>query len=192
MIYILPLPNLLEHVSADVLVPAYSGESAGLDLYNAGPDIEIQPILTKGWADSLELLKQNNYLFDELPENVRKIVYKTLMPTGIKVQIPVGYVGLITERGSVVKTPLKVRAGVIDPGYKGEVFVNCINLCDRPFIIKAGEKTPFQLLVIKCDNQFSICDEDAYLQATTDSKRQGGQIGSSDIVVAQNIHTVNM
>jgi len=185
-VMVCPLPHLLALIDqgliqATDLVPAYGGESAGLDLYNAGPTLEVHPVLTKGWADSLQLAKDTeNSNFEQLPEDVRKLVYKTLMPTGIKVAIPHGYVGLILERGSVVKTPFKVRAGVIDSGYTGEVFVNMINISDRPAIIPAGSKSPFQLVVVPCKNTFHLCGEEVYRETTTTSQRQSGQIGSSD------------
>lgn len=178
-VMVCPLPHLLAIIEAGTikaidLVPAYGGESAGLDLYNAGPDLQISPVLAKGDGDFLI----GN--FESLPEDARKSHYRTLMPTGIKVAIPQGYVGLILERGSVVKSPFKVRAGVIDPGYTGEVFVNMINISDRPAVIPAGSKSPFQLVVVACKNQFQVCDETTYAVSTFKGQRQGGQIGSSD------------
>jgi hypothetical protein len=55
-----------------------------------------------------------------------------------------------------------------------------INISDRPAIIEAGSKSPFQLVVIPCKNQFNICNETDYTIATLKSKRESGQIGSSD------------
>lgn len=173
------LPHMLALISEKVinitdLVPAYGGESAGLDLYNAGQELRVDPV----YSGNLDYPTSNN--FDQLNDTQKKLRYKTLMPTGIKVAIPRGYVGLILERGSVVKTPFKVRAGVIDSGYTGEVFVNMINISDRPAVIPAGSKSPFQLVVVPCKNKFNICDEETYLAKTTQSSRQDGQIGSSD------------
>ena len=178
-VMVCPLPHLLalieeEHVKLEDLVPAYGGESAGLDLYNAGESIVVPPTLARGDGD---FIISN---FETLPEQLRKLHYRTLMPTGIKVAIPRGYVGLILERGSVVKSPFKVRAGVIDSGYTGEVFVNMINISDRPAVIDAGSKSPFQLVVVPCKNQFNICNETDYTLATFKAERQSGQIGSSD------------
>ena len=51
---------------------------------------------------------------------------KTLIySTGIALQIPVGYVGLIYPRSSIHKYPLALTnsVGVIDSGYRGEVTV---------------------------------------------------------------------
>ena len=137
-------------------IPAYNGESAGLDLFNAGDNVTILP---------QSVLPKNN---------------KTLIGTGLKMQVPKGYVALIQERGSITKTPLKVRAGVIDSGYTGEVFVNLVNVGSEEFILDSNIKLPVQVVVVKCDNQFSIVDEEEYLSITDASQRNHGKIGSSD------------
>lgn len=135
-------------------VPAYNGESAGLDLYNVSDEIVIKPTF-----DANE---------------------RVLIPTGIRVIIPQGYVGLVQERGSVTKSPLKVRAGVIDCGYTGEVFVNCINTSNDDWIINSNSKLPFQLVVVKCDNEFNIISKEKFVELTSKSKRKEGSVGSSD------------
>ena len=136
--------------------PAYGGESAGLDLYNAGERFTIMPI-------------------DALPKgNV------SLIKTGLKMSVPKGWVALVQERGSIVKTPLKVRAGVIDSGYTGEVFVNLINTGSEEYTIDQYQKLPVQIVVVKCDNEYSVVNEDEYLNLTQNSSRQKGQVGSSD------------
>jgi len=136
--------------------PAYNGESAGLDLYNAGDKVTILPQTV-------------------LPKN-----HKVLIGTGLKMQVPKGYVALVQERGSITKTPLKVRAGVIDSGYTGEVFVNLINTGSEEYRLDAYTKLPVQVVVVKCDNHFSIVDEEEYLNITESSQRKSGKIGSSD------------
>ena len=141
-------------------VPAYNGESAGLDLYNTGKNISVMP-------ESADLVGKKNYP-------------KLLIPTGLKVSIPKGYVGIIQERGSIVKTPLKVRAGIIDSGYTGEIFVNCINVAKHEFTIYKQSKLPFQLIVVKCDNEFEVVSEEEYLNLSRDSSRKEGKVGSSD------------
>ena len=137
-------------------IPAYNGESAGLDLYNCGGTIPVMPAS----SDS--------------------VVQKELIPTGIRINVPRGYVALIQERGSITKTPLKVRAGVIDSGYTGEVFVNCVNTGCLEYTIHEGIKLPFQIVVVKCDNDFKVVSEEEYLELTSSAQRQAGQVGSSD------------
>ena len=156
------LKNVLNANNIDVkdYIPAYDGESAGLDLYNTGENIYVMSAGAQYISRSPDL--------------------KILIPTGIRVSIPKGYVGLIQERGSITKTPLKVRAGVIDSGYTGEVFVNCINVTKNEFNISKGCKLPFQLVVVKCDNQFEVVSEEEYLSLSRDSSRKEGKVGSSD------------
>jgi len=161
------LKSVLESKNIDVkdYTPAYNGESAGLDLYNCGKTINVVP---------------GSYRNATLISHYEKHKFKTLIPTGIKIDVPVGYVALIQERGSITKTSLKVRAGVIDAGYTGEVFVNCVNIGNEDYVVKEGSKLPFQIVVIKCDNQFNIVSEEEYLSLTVDAKRQDGSVGSSD------------
>ena len=152
------LENILqkEGVSASEYVPAYGGESAGLDLYNTGGNIYIQP--SSKSADS----------------------NRVLVPTGIRMNIDKGYVAIIKERGSVTKTPLKIRAGVIDSGYTGEVFVNCVNVGDQVYTIYKDCKLPFQILVVKCDNEFRTVSSEDFEEIVEHVKRKSKKIGSSD------------
>ncbi|NMB66285.1 MAG: dUTP diphosphatase [Spirochaetes bacterium] len=50
--------------------------------------------------------------------------------TGIAIEIPEGYVGLVFPRSSIVNTPfiLKNSVGVIDSGYRGEITVVFTNV----------------------------------------------------------------
>ena len=152
------LKNVLKNNKVENYLPAYNGESAGLDLYNTGDDVIIP------------------YIGNKIKTP------KTLIPTGLHISVPKGYVALIQERGSVVKTNFKVRAGVIDCGYTGEIFVNLVNLSEsREFAcINKGSKLPVQLVVVKCDNDFQIVSENEYLSLSDLSNRKDGQIGSSD------------
>lgn len=95
-------------------------------------------------------------------------------------RVPKGYVALVKERGSIIKTPLKVRAGVIDSGYTGEVFVNLINTCSEAYTIDSNIKLPVQIVVVKCDNHFNTISEKEYLNLASFSKRKEGKVGSSD------------
>jgi len=59
----------------------------------------------------------------------------TLIPTGIALEVPVKHVAIIFERGSVGKVGLGRRAGVVDPSYRGEVFVGLTNTSENPIAI---------------------------------------------------------
>ncbi len=67
--------------------------------------------------------------------------------TGIALAIPVGYVGLIWDKsGLSQKGGLKTLGGVIDAGYRGEVFVGLYNTSPDTYTFAAGDKVA-QLLI---------------------------------------------
>tara|TARA_Y100001938_G_scaffold102266_1_gene139732 strand:- start:393 stop:983 length:591 start_codon:yes stop_codon:yes gene_type:complete len=168
--------------------PAYDGESIGLDLYNTGSRIPIKPIGNRSNSNDKILaycLRKQDMLLErltwsDLPLTWRTNKAKILMPTGIRAIIPPGYGGFIEERGSITKTPLKIRAGVIDPGYTGEIFVNMINTSSLPFYLEAGAKSPFQLVIKKVTTSFNIVSDIEFERLSTNSNRKENKIGSSD------------
>jgi dUTP pyrophosphatase len=68
------------------------------------------------------------------------------IPTGIKVAIPEGHVGLIWDKSGISLKGVHRLAGVIDSGYRGEVKVVLINLSDSPFVIEKGMKIAQMLI----------------------------------------------
>ena len=150
------LKEALRVNEVDSYAPAYGGESAGLDLYNSGKSIILNPVSDFSYQN------------------------KILIPTGLRIIVPEGYVALIQERGSITKTPLKVRAGVIDRGYTGEIFVNAVNVSQDKFTLQQHQKLPFQIVVVKCDNHFQEIKEEEYLSLTSSHLRKDGIVGSSD------------
>lgn len=71
-----------------------------------------------------------------LAPNIRVII-----PTGIAMEIPDGYVGLIWDKsGLSIKHGLKTLGGVVDSGYRGEVLVGIMNFSDAEYTIHKGEK----------------------------------------------------
>jgi len=169
-------------ISQEDYRPAYGGESVGLDLYNAGDRIIIPPVEKLRYFAQLELNQEmaKPDTWSDMPESARKAIFKRLVPTGIRSVIPTGYAGIIMERSSIVKTPLKVRAGVIDPGYTGEIFINMINVSSIPFVLEPGEKTPFQLIVQKVTTNYNVVSAQEYSELISKNTRQEKRIGSSD------------
>jgi dUTP pyrophosphatase len=68
------------------------------------------------------------------------------VPTGIKMAIPEGYVGLIWDKSGISLQGVHRLAGVVDAGYRGEVKVVMVNLGKGPFVFKRGQKVA-QLLI---------------------------------------------
>ena len=71
-----------------------------------------------------------------------------LIPTQIKLQIPLGCYGRLAPKSSLaVLHQLHVGAGVIDPNYTGEIMVLMINAAPRVYSIKKGD--PIAQLILE-------------------------------------------
>ena len=84
-------------------------------------------------------------------ELVIKPMQRALVPTGLFMEIPVGYEGQVRPRsGLAIKSGITVlnSPGTIDADYRGEVKVILINLSDADFVIKSGDRIA-QLVIAK-------------------------------------------
>ncbi len=68
------------------------------------------------------------------------------VPTGIKVAIPEGYVGLIWDKSGISLSSVHRLAGVVDSGYRGEIKVVLINLGSETFAVAQGMKIAQMLI----------------------------------------------
>lgn len=95
--------------------------------------------------------------------------------TGIAMEIPKGYVGLIFPRSSVFSTNLLLTncVGVIDSGYRGEIIFKFKALTDYPRLYKKGDKIG-QIVFVK----HQVME---FIEATalSDSDRGTGGFGST-------------
>lgn len=101
--------------------------------------------------------------------------------TGLAVEIPEGYVGLLFQRSSIYKKSLSMTnaVGVIDSGYRGEIIAKFRSTTDVvPAIYKPGERFAQLVIVPYVDVQI---EEAAELSTT---ERSEGGFGSSDISAA--------
>lgn len=87
-------------------LPSKRDEDAGYDLY--------------------AVLEEDFFLFK--PGQVH------LFPTKISIEIPRDWVFYIAERGSTGSKGISRRCGVIDSGYRGEIFVALNNTSDKPVV----------------------------------------------------------
>ncbi len=72
---------------------------------------------------------------------------RKLVPTGIAMAIPSGFVGLIWDKSGVAtKHGLKTMAGVIDAGYRGEVKILVHNLSNESYVVEKGNKVAQMLI----------------------------------------------
>jgi dUTP pyrophosphatase len=101
--------------AADLPLPRYETEgAAGLDLQAAVP--ENSPLVLENFA-------------------------RTLVPTGLVLQLPLGFEAQVRPRsGLALKLGLTVlnAPGTIDADYRGEVKVLLVNLGDAPVAISRG------------------------------------------------------
>ncbi len=101
---------------------------------------------------------------------------RILIPTGIYLEIPVGYEAQVRPRsGLALKHGITVlnTPGTIDADYRGEIGVILVNLSDRDFRIAAGERIA-QLIIARHERAEWIETE-----VLTDSERGKGGFGST-------------
>lgn len=106
-------------VKPNAIIPTKRDEDAGFDLYTCLPD-EIDWIV--------------------IPPHT-----SALIPTGIASAFDSDYAVVFRERGSTGTKNIKVNAGVIDSGFRGEYFVSLYNGNREPVYITKymdGEQAP--------------------------------------------------
>lgn len=69
-----------------------------------------------------------------------------MIPTGVAVQIPQGYWGFIHARSSALSSGIVVYSGIIDEGYRGELFCRAHSLVEDTYV-KPGTRLA-QLILI--------------------------------------------
>lgn len=137
--------------TSDNAMPAYeTPNSAGMDLRAYLPDGEI----------------------------VIKPMERVLVPTGLFMEIPVGYEGQVRPRsGLAIKSGISVlnSPGTIDADYRGEVKVILINLSNTDFVIKSGDRIA-QLIIAKCE-QTEIVE----VESLSETERGAGGFGHTGV-----------
>jgi dUTP pyrophosphatase len=109
-------------------------------------------------------------------EIIEQSMYHIKYATGIAVEIPDGYVGLIFPRSSVSKTNLTLAnsVGVIDSGYRGQII--CVfNKVNNPMLssYKVGDRIA-QLVIMACP-KFEIEE----VSELSNTERGEGAFGST-------------
>ena len=138
----------IKRLSEKAIIPTYGTEySAGADLYAASEmPVEIRPHET------------------------------SFINTGISLEIPEGYCGLVFARSSMgAKRGLAPanKVGVIDSDYRGEVMVALHNHSERSQIVYPGERVAQLAIVPFLKAEFEETDE------LSDTARGEGGFGST-------------
>ena len=105
---------------------------------------------------------------------------RKLLPTDIKLEIPEGYWIAVEARSSTSKRSLIVPKGVIDTGYRGEIFAQIINVGTEPAIIHHGDRL-VQLILQKNETTDLIIEETDILSESERGESGFGSSGKSAI-----------
>lgn len=98
-----------------------------------------------------------------------------LAPTDIRVEIPYTHWASIEARSSTSKRSLIVPKGVIDPGYRGELFAQIINVGKEPVTINHGDRLIQLILHERVIKDFEVIEADEL----SESERGESGFGSS-------------
>ena len=95
--------------------------------------------------------------------------------TGLAVEIPEGYVGLVFPRSSICKKDLFLTnsVGVIDSGYRGEIMAKFKHTDNLPVEYRVGERIAQLIIIPHPYIEFVPANE------LSDSERGSGGYGSS-------------
>jgi len=105
-----------------------------------------------------------------------------VIPTGLKFEVPHGYMLEVKNRSSVAaKKHLLVGACVIDSGYEGEVFINLHNIGFAPRVIAGGDKiAQIVMIPVVAAIPLEVYEEELYEEEVSMSNRGSGALGSTD------------
>lgn len=98
-----------------------------------------------------------------------------MIPTGVRCEIPEGYVGLVFARSSVAELGLMLAngVGVIDSGYTGEIMVPLVNVGRIESYVLRGERIA-QLVIVPC-----MLPKFEQVESLGDTERGDGGFGST-------------
>ena len=96
-----------------------------------------------------------------------------VIDTGVHIQLPHGYVGMLKSKSGLNVMHDITSDGVIDEGYTGPIKVKLYNNGDEPYKIERGDKIT-QLVIVPCKYvDFDLVDD------LDDSERGGDGFGST-------------
>lgn len=141
----------------------HDGESIGYDLYSC------EKATLPAVQNQREIIEQNVAKIKQW----REFSNITPVHTGIASEIPVGHAGLFWSRSSYGIGGIEIAAGVIDPGYRGELVVCLINLNPFRVHIPSGSKIAQMVIVPVVNTAVELVDE------LSDSQRGEKGFGST-------------
>jgi dUTP pyrophosphatase len=95
------------------------------------------------------------------------------IPTGLILEFPPTHGALVEDRSGLALRGLTTLAGVIDPGYRGEVRVVVTNLSQLPQTLTAGDRIAQLRIVERIEATFEE------VEAVDETPRNAGGFGST-------------
>jgi len=100
---------------------------------------------------------------------------RKLISTGLSIELPQGYVGLIWDKSGIANNGITTMAGVIECTYRGEYKILLFNTGKEDYEIEKGDKIA-QLLI-----QPILTAEVEEVEELSETKRGDGAFGSTGI-----------
>lgn len=97
------------------------------------------------------------------------------IPTGLALGFPSEYGALVEDRSGLALRGLTTLAGVIDPGYRGEIKVVLTNLAAIPQSIAPGDRIAQLRLVRRIEATFEV------VESLEETMRGAGGFGSTGV-----------
>ena len=154
---------------------------------DAGIDFKC-PKFTEEFLKDFHEKKPNMNVLSTIPHDKSKTPYLTVppgenatIPSGVKVEIPYGYMGLFLNKSGVAsKHDALIGAQVIDTFYSGEVHIDLHNVGNEDLIIEEGMKLAQMVIVpiLNCDIT-DVSEDQLYDWMYQDSHRGEGGFGST-------------
>ena len=98
-----------------------------------------------------------------------------MVPTGLAMEFPATHGALVEDRSGLAVKGLTTLAGVIDPGYRGELRIVVTNLGTAAFTVNVGDRIAQLRIVQRIEAQFEEVEEVA------EAPRGAGGFGSTGI-----------
>jgi len=95
--------------------------------------------------------------------------------TGIAVEFPPSFGGIVADRSGLALQGFTTLAGVIDPGYRGELLVVAANLGTEPIRINEGTRIAQMIVIEKIEASFEE------VRSLGSSERADSGFGSSGL-----------
>jgi dUTP pyrophosphatase len=97
------------------------------------------------------------------------------IPTGLALEFPADYGALVEDRSGLALRGLTTLAGVIDPGYRGEIKVVLTNLSPMAHSIFPGDRIAQLRIVQRLEATFEFVDQ------LEETPRNAGGFGSTGV-----------